>query len=424
MSIPDQRYIKVQYAITLGALLFLAIITSLNMNPPIFDEVLFYRNMPLFREYGLSEKFLVEMYDQAPGPLYQIIHTFFAPITGFETPGIRLVNVFLFFLVIGLTFLILKHALKGLQHELLLALNLVAVPVVWQVAGMALTEMPAMFFATLSLLILGVLVQRQREVSMTTLGLALAGGVCLGAAILGRTPFLMMLPAAAVLVFNPLAERPQWQTVSVWVMLVYVASAVAICAPVFYIWKGLVPPHQAVISQGGLKLWHGVLAFAYAGIIVVLLVPQWFKMNKRIALGLLALTLVYIVCNLFWWRVEYMPLYYFLAGIFPAGFMKIYPYLSTVVLMVFATYFVVHVVYYVFQHRNDSYYLMIAATLVFTLTTCINIKHLFSSRYVAQASPFLILLIAEKDGFDRFKILRLLIGIGIGYVSLQTYANP
>jgi hypothetical protein len=43
---------------------------------------------------------------------------------------------------------------------------------------------------------------------------------------------------------------------------------------------------------------------------------------------------------------------------------------------------------------------------------------------VAQASPFLILLIAEKDGFDRFKILRLLIGIGIGYVSLQTYANP
>lgn len=424
MSIPDQRYIKVQYAITLAALLFLFVLTALNTNPPIFDEVLFYRNMPLFREHGLSEKFLLEMYDQAPGPLYQIIHSFFAPVTGFDTPGIRLVNVFLFTLTILLTAAILKYYMKGFQHELLLALNLVAVPVVWQVAGMALTEMPAMFFATLSLLILGVLVQRSQEVSLITLGLALLGGICLGAAILGRTPFLMMIPAAAVLVFNPLAERAKWQTLSPWIMLVYWGSAVAICAPVFYIWKGLVPPHQAVISQGGLKLWHGVLAFAYAGIIVVLLVPQWFKMSKRIALGLAGLTLLYIICNMLWWKQEYMPLYYFMDKMLPAGLMKIYPYVSTTLLMVFATYFLFHLVYYVFQHRNNAYYLMIAVILVFVLTTCINIKHLFSSRYVAQAAPFLVLLIAEADRFDRFKVLRLLVGIGIGYVSLQTYANP
>ena len=424
MSIPDQRYIKVQYAITLGAALFLMIVTAVNHTPPMFDEILFYRNMPLFREYGLSAKFLLEMPDQAPGPLYQIIHTLFTPLTGFTTPGIRLVNVFLFFLVIGLTHLILKHYVKGLQHELLLALNLVAVPVIWQVAGMALTEMPGMFFAMLSLLILGALVRRGRETNLVTLGLGLAGGICLGIAILGRTHFIVMMPAAAILVFNPLAAREQWQTVSIWAMMLYLVAALAICTPMFYIWQGFLPPHQAVISQGSLKPWHAVLAFAYAGIIVVLLVPQWFKMNKRIALGLVALTLIYFVCNLFWWKKEYMPLYYFLAGIFPTGVMKIYPYLSTVVLMVFATYFVVHVVYYAFQHKNNAYYLVIAACLVLALATCINVKHLFSSRYVAQASPFLILLIAEKDGFDKFKILRLLIGIGMGYASLHTYLDP
>jgi hypothetical protein len=424
MSIPDQRYIKVQYAITLGALLFLVIVTTVNTDPPMFDEILFYRNMPMYREYGLSAKFILEMPDQAPGPLYEIVHTFFTPLTGFKTPGIRLVNVFLFLLIIGVTFLILKHYMKGLQHELLLALNLVAVPVAWQVAGMALTEIPGMFFAMLALLFLGMLVKHGRETSLATLGLALAGGICLGMAIIGRTHFVVMIPAVALLVFNPLAERSQWQTVSVWTMLVYLAAAVAICAPMFIVWKGLLPPAQAVISQGPLKPWHAVLAFAYAGIIVVLLVPQWFKMNKRIALGLVALTLFYFICNLFWWKKEYMPLFYFLSSVLPAGVMKVYPYLSTVVLMVFATYFIMNLVYYAFQHRNNAYYLVIAACLVLALATCINIKHLFSSRYVAQAAPFLVLLIAEKDEFDRFKIFRLLLGIGMGYASLHTYLDP
>jgi 4-amino-4-deoxy-L-arabinose transferase-like glycosyltransferase len=423
MPLTDQRYAKVQYAITLGALLFLWIVTFLNTQAPLFDEILFVRNMPLFREHGLSEKFLLEMYDQAPGPLYQIIHSFFEPITHFEVPGIRLVNVFFFTAVILLTFVIFKYYLKGFDHELLLALNLVAVPVIWQVAGMALTEMPAMFFAVLSLLILGILVKRSMEVSVATLGLALLGGVCLGLAILGRTPFLMMIPAVMVLAFNPLGERLQRCTLSPFVVGAFVISAAAICAPVFFIWKGLVPPHQAVISEGGLKLWHGVLAFAYAGIIVVLLVPQWFRLNKRIALGLLALWIVYGVLNVIWWKVEYMPSYYLLASIFPAGVMKLYPYLVTPLLMVFSTYFVVHLAWYVFLHRNNAYYLMIAVTLVFVLMTCINIKHLFSSRYVAQAAPFLLLLIAEKETFDWFKPVRLLIGIGIGYASLETYVS-
>jgi hypothetical protein len=266
-------------------------------------------------------------------------------------------------------------------------------------------------------------VKRSMEVSVATLGLALVGGVCLGLAILGRTPFLMMIPAVMVLAFNPLGERLQRCTLSPFVVGVFVISAAAICAPVFFIWKGLVPPHQAVISEGGLKLWHGVLAFAYAGIIVVLLVPQWFRLNKRIALGLLALWIVYGVLNVIWWKVEYMPSYYLLASIFPAGVMKLYPYLITPLLMVFSTYFVVHLAWYVFLHRNNAYYLMIAVTLVFVLMTCINIKHLFSSRYVAQAAPFLLLLIAEKETFDWFKPVRLLIGIGIGYASLETYVS-
>jgi 4-amino-4-deoxy-L-arabinose transferase-like glycosyltransferase len=425
MPLFDQRYAKAQYTITLGGLLFLGVITFLNTAPPLFDEILFVRNMPLFREHGLSEKFLLEMYDQAPGPLYQIIHSFFEPITHFEVPGIRLVNVFFFAVVIFLMFLILKRYFKGFefQSELLLALNLVAVPVIWQIAGMALTEMPAVFFAVLSLLILGILVQRAAEVSVTTIGLSLLGGVCLGMAILGRTPFLMMIPAVAVLAFNPLAERMQRQTLSPVVIGIFIVSAVAICAPVFYIWKGLVPPHQAVISEGGLKIWHGVLAFAYAGIIVVLLVPQWFRLNKRIVLGLLALWVFYGVLNLVWWQVGYMPSYYLLASFLPAAFMKVYPYLVSPLLMVFSTYFIVHLAWYVFLHRNNAYYLMIAVTLVFVLTTCINIKHLFSSRYVAQAAPFLVLLIAEKDTLDWLKPVRLLIGIGIGYASLETYVS-
>lgn len=420
MHFISQRYIKVQYAITLGSLIFLFAITCLNNNTLFLDESVFVKNMPLFKENGLSKKFLTEMYDQAPGPLYQIVQSLFEPLTNLKTPGIRLVNVFLFILIIINISIVLRF-IKTTEHTLLVALNLTAIPVIWQVAGMALTEIPAMFFATLSFLILGILLQRPWGITFAGIGLAILGGVCLGASILGRTPYLMLIPAVTILAYNPLADKSNRQALPVSLLIIYIVTALIICLPIFFVWKGLVPPQQAIISQGGLKIWHGVLAFAYAGIIALLITPQWFKMNKQVAIGLAIMMVAFTISNLFWFKVKHQPLYYFLSKHLPENIMNIYPIIISPALMVFAVYFSYTLLQYIVQHRNDTYSLSIAFSLAFVLTTCVNITHLFASRYVAQAAPFLVIIMAEKDTFDRYKIMRLLAGIVLGYISLQTY---
>jgi len=424
MSLLSQKYIKVQYSITIGALIFLCIVVLFNSNPPLFDEILFVRNMDLFKEYGLSRRFLTEMYDQAPGPLYQIVHSLAEPLTGIKTPQIRLLNFGLFLFVIVNTYLILRNCFGWLENKYLLALNLVCVPVVWQVAGMALTEMPAMFLATSSFLILSIIIRRLPRVDALSIGLAFFGGICLGGAILGRTPYLMLVVALLVLVYNPLADKTHRSTLPVGIAAIFLVCSLCICLPVFFVWKGLVPPHQATISQGGLKIWHGVLAFAYSGIIALLVSPRWFKINSKVVFLLLILTVVFFILNLFWWEVKYYPFYYFLAGILPRVFMIIYPYLISPILMTFASYFSWNLGLHMLEHRNNAYYQLIAASLILVLVTCINIKHLFSSRYVAQAVPFLVVLVADKDDVGMFKLVRILIGVAIGYISLQTYLNP
>lgn len=418
-----ERYVKAHYAITGASVIFLIIMTSLNQNSLFLDEDVFLKNMPLFEEAGLSEKFLLEMYDQAPGPLYQLVQSSFKPLTSLQSPGIRLVNVFFFILVIVNTAFLLKFS-KVQVPNLLIALNLIAVPVMWQVAGMALTEVPAMFFATLALVILGIMIQSQQQATATNGVLALLGGICLGAAILGRTQYLMLVPAICILGFNPFAEKKLRQSISLFHLSIFVFTALAICLPVFIIWKGLLPPYQAIIGEGGLRIWHGVLAFAYAGIIVVIIAPRWFKINRTIIFLLIASFVILAVLDFFWFRVNHQPLHSFLSGVLPPSVMNIYPHLISPLLMVFAGYFGYSLILNIVSHRNNAYYLAIAFSLVFVLMTCIKITHLFTSRYVAQAAPFLIVLLAEKDSFDKYKILRVCIGIVIGYISLHTYVYP
>lgn len=424
MFFTRQNYNTGQYVITISALILLIVITYLNVNPPIFDEVLFVRNMTLYNKYGLSVKFLTEMYDQAPGPLYQIIQSFFEPITGLKTPGIRMVNVFLFFLVIANTHFILK-LMKTQGDSLLVALNLVAIPVLWQVAGMALTEMPAIFLVSCSVFILVFLTDENNQViSFKTLVLSLISGICLGGAILGRTPFLMIVPASMLLVFNPISDPINRKSLPFPLIVVFIVSALSVCFPVFFIWKGLVPPYQAIISQGGLKLWHGILAFGYTGIITLLVAPRWYSFSKRWAILLIALTFIFFLGNILWWHVQYYPMSDFLSRNLPQGIMKIYQNVISPLLMVIASFFVLNLGIHIISNRNKSFHLFIAISLILVLSTCISIKHLFSTRYVAQAMPLLILLVAEKDTYDKSKIARLLIGIAIGYISLQTYADP
>lgn len=395
----------------------LVLITVYHKQPPLYDEPLFIPNVYLFEQYGLSKEFLLKINEQAPGPLYQFIHYPLKGITHLQTPGIRLVNTGLLGgMILLLTAIITRLNKVDKKQAFLLALNMMAIPMVWNVSGMALTEIPAMFFATLSVLFLLQALHNQNSSLPLSLLLALLAGVATGLSILGRSPFLIMVPAAGALLTGNFQDRRRWA-----LLAVYAGTALAMCLPVFIIWKGLMPPQQAFTAAGGLSPQHGMLAFAYGALVTFILAPEWFIFNKRILLFMLAAYALLLLANLTVVRFKYAPLYFSLAKVLPIAFMRLYPFIIVPVLAVIAAYFSVCSLVRAWQRRTDPFFLFLFLCAMLMLATNLKVMHLFSSRYAAQAAPFLVLLLLRYDKITYNKFLRAVAGMVIGFLSLETY---
>ncbi|WP_161596749.1 glycosyltransferase family 39 protein [Chitinophaga vietnamensis] len=405
---------KLLLALGIGGYALLLLITCLHHQPPLFDEPLFIPNVHLFEQYGLSREFLVKIDNQAPGPLYQFIHYPLQPLTHLQTPGIRLVNtVLLGGMIILLTYNLSRYRRIPLRDAWLPALAIMAVPMVWQVAGMALTEIPPMFFASLSIWWLLLALQCSDWKSFP---FAILAGVALGFAILGRSPFLMMAPASALLLLYHVKDGRRWMLI-----LIYTGCALAMCVPVFIIWKGLMPPQQAVISAGGIKPWHGILAFAYGALLTIIIAPQWFVYNRRILFALIAAYIILLIANISVLHYEYAPLSEALGKVMPVKLMQVYPYVISPLLATVALYFLCCSAWQAWLHRTDNVFLFLLAAGILVLATSFKVTHLFSSRYVAQAAPFFVLVLAGYDRISYNRCLRFAVGMCIGLLSLETY---
>ena len=222
---------------------------------PIYDEIVFHPNLLLYQKYGFSETFVLNITKQAPDPLYQMVHSFFSPLTHAQFPAMRYVNLGLFGAALVLLYLIAQHSFQ-LQDAFVNTLSLITVPLVWTIGGIALTEAPAMFFCLLFLLGYFYVPNVNRPVLKWTI--AVGCGLCLALAILGRTQFLMIF--ACLGLFTLLNFRTHF-----WLNSAILLIAFAGFFPVFWIWKGLLPP--ALHYKGGFKLsgfnfYFGFLALA------------------------------------------------------------------------------------------------------------------------------------------------------------------
>lgn len=417
-SILDRKVSKnLLLAIGISGYLILFLITLNHKQAPLFDEVLFIPNVYLFEEYGLSKEFLLKIDNQAPGPLYQFIHYPLKSITNMTTPGIRLVNVF----ILGLIILLISKIVSLIKNTsfkdaFIYSLNIVAVPMVWQVSGMALTEVPAMLFATLAVLFMAIVLKYEKGSLSKSLCMSLLGGIALGFAILGRSPFLLVAFAAGVLLLVDLKNINRWISVAV-----FSISALAMCIPVFAIWEGLVPPQQAFVGAGGIVPWHGILAFAYGALLIIIICPKWFFFNKKILIALILSYCIILVLNILVLGYKYYPLSEVLEKIFPREMMKIYPFLISPLLATLAFYFLACCAVHAWNKRTEPLFLFILACGILILSTSFKVTHLFSSRYVAQAAPFFVMISPGFDDFTVSKVLRLIIGMAIGFLSLETY---
>lgn len=408
---------KVLLATGIGAYLLLLLITILHRQPPLFDEPLFISNVHLLEQYGLSRTFLLNIDNQAPGPLYQLIHYALRPLTHLQTPGIRLVNTFMLLLIILLLAAIIRKMQRRVKKSVWVpALHIMAVPMVWQVSGMALTEIPPMLFATLSIWLLQLAQDYTRKRGGLGILLSLLAGLCLGLAILGRSPFLMIVPSALLLLLQSPVELKRWAIVSI-----YMSVALLCCIPVFVIWGGLVPPKEAVITAGGIVTWHGILAFAYGALIILIIAPGWFIYNRLVLLALVLLYIILLPVNYYWLHYEYAPLSGALKKILPAAIMQIYPYVISPLLITFALYFLYAAFLQWMERRTEPFFLFILMAALLMLATSFKVTHIFSSRYVAQVAPLFIILLAPYIRVNKGQCIRFAAGVIIGLLSLETY---
>jgi 4-amino-4-deoxy-L-arabinose transferase-like glycosyltransferase len=381
------------------------------------DEPLFLPNVHLLDQYGLSRTFLLNIDNQAPGPLYQFVHYILRPITHLQTPGIRLVNTFMLLMIIVLLTAIIRKMQRRVKKNVWLpALHILAVPMVWQLSGMALTEIPSMLFATLSIWLLQLAPDYTRKRWWFGILLSLLAGFSLGLAILGHVTFLVIVPAAMLLLLQTTGDRKRWTIVGL-----YIGVALLCCVPVFVIWGGLIPPKQAVISEGGVVVWHGILALAIGALIVLIVAPAWFIYNRLILLILVLLYIILLPFNYYWLHYEYVPFHEALKKTIPAAILQIYSYLTTPLLLTLALYFLYSTFLQWMERRTAPFFLFILLSLLLMLITGFKVTHSFSSRYVAQAAPLFIIVLAPYIVVGKWQLIRFAAGMIIGLLSLEMY---
>lgn len=409
------------FIVLIAGLILLSAAAILNPNPFVFDEPLFPPNVLLMEKLGFGKQFLREMIDQAPGPLYEFVHLPLKSITNLEPRAMRTVNLLLFFGVIYLLTLIYKQSSFDRKLAFYLALHIIAITTLWQVAGLVLTEIPAMLFATLTFLIGVVLLKVPVTDYKRILLYSVLMGICGGLAILGRTPYLVMIPAFFGVLF--VSRFFNKQEVSIPLTFgPFAVIALAMIIPIFLVWGGMVPPLQPRV-EGAIQPWHGLLACAYAGVIGVILNPKWFRFNYTILVLLLGAYIVFYILGLMELGFEYAPMATTVIRVAGINVFNVYVKLISPLLATAGFYFLVCCWYRGKENITNLVYVFALLTSLAILASSAKISHQFSSRYVAQAAPFLVIMFANADETDRWKWIRLTIGITMGFLSLNTYAK-
>ncbi len=125
--------------------------------------------------------------------------------------------------------------------------------------------------------------------SREVFGFAFVAGLCLGAAILGRQTYLIVVPALVVLMFW---LREKWTAV-----LICIMTALAVCSWVFALWHGLAPSHQYHrLTHSSVSFTNLLLSLSYAAVATVFLNPRWLAGQRPT---------VWIICTLCGFALAY-----------------------------------------------------------------------------------------------------------------------
>ena len=409
----DNKVIK--YLITsvlIAAPVFLFIMICLSPSRLIYDENNFVTNLPLLEKSGLSVDFIRGLKNQSPGPLYQLIYY---PIMSLGIKSIIQFRLFNLLMVLGCTYLLYKMMLaEKVKDAGIKSLLIFAIPGTWTTGGLALTEIPTFLFVLLSVYALFLSSKDQRNKFI----LISFSGLIMSLAIIGRTPFLMVLPAVAVLFFLDNYRNPAS-------IISYFTLASIIPITVFYIWKGLVPPHVQTI-QSGIKPLFLTFTLSYICIFTLIINPSWYKLPVIYYKALIAHFVILLLLNMTIFHINFIPLKS-ISSKLPSGSANfvngIVSYTIPCIMWCMCALQIIAGILHLYKDRNDPWRVFLLLAALFIAITTIKSAAQFSTRYPYQSFPFLLLYCAKDIKLNRGLLIRVSIGILIGAFSLKSYYN-
>lgn len=404
MLIPTSAY---QIMAVLGMLVLFCLIACSGSDSYFQsgDESGYFANLELIDRYGVSTEFMRHFSGMA-GPLHPILHWILLPLTGGVPPGIRFVNFGILLLIFWM--------FKDEQWY-----KVVGIPMTFVCGGYAMTELPAMFFLLLSLLLL----TREKTENI----FVFMAGLCLSLSVAGRWNYLVLLP----IFFLYVVSKSNYSKLRI---TLFVFGSLILPAWILYAWQGLTPPEVKGLPGYGLtdiNPENFILSTCFAGMMVLIISPGWFSVIKLNRKRLFYFSLL-LLGNVIFGICKFLPakaLFYNIPpSAFPlAGQEKWLGALSIVfgTVSIAITLFFLWALYENVVKDPSAEKRFYAISIILVLLSTIKITHTFSSRYPYQILPFLLLML-RNDGHKAVRWWELALGVagmGWGILSWLSYQH-
>jgi hypothetical protein len=239
---------------------------------------------------------------------------------------------------------------------------------------------------------------------------AVLAGICLGAAILGRQPYLAVIPVLLAMIgWVP----GKWLPLSLCALVASLSSGW-----LFVWWGGLSPPCYQQIAHSGISLPNGILALSYAGAATLFLNPGWMKPGGKwesvlgAVLGVLAASVAR--------DYSMPPAKSVLLRLFGEGPGLFAGFLLGVAIAMLGVVWLWHLLIKIWGARANPAALFPLLTLAALVATPVKMTAQFSSRYVVGLLGVLLLVVTPLP-VTRWWWGRMLSGGLVGAAMLWTY---
>ena len=376
----------------------------------IYDEGYYMSIVKDFIKSGFTPYF-IENISAPTGILYSLTHVIFSPLTNYNVPYIRFVNVFLLFgcYLLILIWVKLRND-QTLGNTMLSSGMWLAVPTTGVISCMALTELPSIYLCLLSTVILTFSYNKGewRGNSFTLISLIISG-LILGLSTWGRQNFIVVL-FASLPCFLPISKK------SIIFGFSYALPGLLIFIYPILIWKGLVPPSVGFVQEG-YRFYNFIYSFSYLGVIAAILFPRLIILNKQSCLiaFLISSFLVVIFADL-----RFVPSRFLVERILGNIGVYILSYITGIILVSLGLLFIYSIIKEALSNKTDSILLYCIISILLIGLSNIKITHQFSSRYVTLAIPFLIYAASYKSN-NRFFLVRFLFSFVLSILFVLNY---